>query len=300
MKKGIIALMVFMLLFCLAACGNDTPTASQEQNTKPTQGAIQTPTDRETNPTEPTQPQHTHDFETVMTEAGCESKGYTTYTCACGETYQGDWIDAMGHNFVDGVCSVCNEYDPAVATEPTEGMRPDFVAAMDAYVAFFEEYCDFMRAYLDNPSDPALLEEYIDFVQQYADTMEKLYAWETTDLNAEELKYYMDVVGRISQMVVDFVPQTNPDAPEEMRPEFKDAMDSYEAFCVEYCALLKQYYANPTDYTLLIQYSSMMTEYMEMTEKIQEWDNGELNTEEMKYYIEVTTRVSQMIVDAMP
>ena len=38
-----------------------------------------------------------------------------------------------------------------------------------------------------------------------------------------------------------------------MRPEFKEAMDAYEAFYKEYCELLKKYTANPTDFSILGQ-----------------------------------------------
>lgn len=36
-----------------------------------------------------------------------------------------------------------------------------------------------------------------------------------------------------------------------LRPEFKEAMDSYEAFYDEYCAFMKKYMKNPTDLKLL-------------------------------------------------
>lgn len=289
------------MLLSFAACGDDAPAPSQGPDSGPAPDAnAGQPTQPPMQPTEPTQ-QHTHEFEASVTSAECESRGFTTYTCACGESYQDDWVDATGHIFVDGQCFACGKTDPAgSATDPAEEMRPDFVAAMDSYIAFFEEYCDFMRSYMANPGNPGLAGEYIDFMQQYADTMAKLQAWENTDLNTEELKHYMEVVGEVSKVVADFIPLVNPGEPQSMRSEFKEAMDSYEVFCVEYCEMLKKYYSNPTDYTLLLQYTSMMTEYTEMAEKIQEWDNGGLNSEEMKYYIDVTTRVSQMLIDVMP
>ena len=83
-----------------------------------------------------------------------------------------------------------------------------------------------------------------------------------------------------------------------MRPEFKEAMDSYEEFYEEYCEVLKQYMEDPTDVTVLTQYSDLMQQSIEMAEKFEEWDNGELNTEELKYYVEVNGRVTQMLVEA--
>lgn len=84
---------------------------------------------------------------------------------------------------------------------------------------------------------------------------------------------------------------------EEMRPEFKEAMDSYEAFYDEYCEFMKKYNANPTDTELISSYSDIMTEMVEMTEKFEAWEENDLNTAELKYYIEVNNRVAQKLVE---
>ena len=56
------------------------------------------------------------------------------------------------------------------AEELVDGMRPEFKEAMDSYEAFYDEYCDFIKKYNDNPS---------------------------------ELKYYLDVNNRVMQNLVD-------------------------------------------------------------------------------------------------
>ena len=44
----------------------------------------------------------------VVTAPTCTEDGYTTYTCTvCGSAKKDDYVDATGHNYVDGVCSVC-------------------------------------------------------------------------------------------------------------------------------------------------------------------------------------------------
>ena len=55
---------------------------------------------------------HTHNYEAVVTAPTCTAGGYTTYTCECGETYVADETAALGHDFVEGVCSRCEEKDP--------------------------------------------------------------------------------------------------------------------------------------------------------------------------------------------
>lgn len=82
-----------------------------------------------------------------------------------------------------------------------------------------------------------------------------------------------------------------------LRPEFKEAMDSYEAFYTEYCDFMKKFSENPTDLTLLAKYGDMLAKATEMNEAFEAWDENELNTEELKYYLDVNTRVMQKMVD---
>ena len=42
-------------------------------------------------------PQHAHDYISNVTAPTCTENGYTTYTCACGESYIDDAVEAIGH-----------------------------------------------------------------------------------------------------------------------------------------------------------------------------------------------------------
>lgn len=84
-----------------------------------------------------------------------------------------------------------------------------------------------------------------------------------------------------------------------IRLEFKEAMDSYEAFYDEYCDFMKKYYANPTDRTLIDGYMDMLDRSVEMTEKFEAWDQSEMNDEELKYYLDVSNRVSKKMIDVI-
>ena len=57
-------------------------------------------------------PDSAHEYTTVVTAPTCTAQGYTTYTCACGDSYVGDYVDALGHSYVDGFCTRCGEADP--------------------------------------------------------------------------------------------------------------------------------------------------------------------------------------------
>lgn len=90
---------------------------------------------------------------------------------------------------------------------------------------------------------------------------------------------------------------TNKGSVEGMRPEFKEAMDSYEAFYDEYCDIMKKYSENPTDLKLLADYANVMAKAAEMTEKFDAWENNDLNDAELKYYLDVTNRVTKKLVE---
>ena len=55
---------------------------------------------------------HTHSYTAVVTAPTCMEKGYTTYTCACGDSYKKDFVSALGHDFKDGTCTRCGASDP--------------------------------------------------------------------------------------------------------------------------------------------------------------------------------------------
>ena len=54
-----------------------------------------------------------HSHEAVVTAPTCEDEGYTTYTCHCGDTYTDNKVAALGHTFIDSKCVNCDaEYVP--------------------------------------------------------------------------------------------------------------------------------------------------------------------------------------------
>ena len=51
--------------------------------------------------------EHEHVFSEQVVDATCESAGVIKFTCdECGESYEEE-IPALGHNYVNGVCSGC-------------------------------------------------------------------------------------------------------------------------------------------------------------------------------------------------
>ena len=45
---------------------------------------------------------HMHDYAVTVTAPTCTAKGYTTHTCACGDSYVDTYVDALGHAWDNG------------------------------------------------------------------------------------------------------------------------------------------------------------------------------------------------------
>ena len=82
-----------------------------------------------------------------------------------------------------------------------------------------------------------------------------------------------------------------------MRPEFKEAMDSYEAFYDEYCDFMQEFAADPTDMSLLSEYSDLVSQAADMDEKFAEWEDDDMNDAELEYYLEVSGRIVQRLAE---
>ena len=52
-----------------------------------------------------------HNYVATVTEPTCTAQGYTTYTCACGDSYVSDYVDAKGHSVATWTEDSCELYD---------------------------------------------------------------------------------------------------------------------------------------------------------------------------------------------
>ena len=73
---------------------------------------------------------HVHNYKSVVTAPTCVDKGFTTYTCNCGDTYVDDYTDALGHTFDDGgITKEPNHYEEGIKTYTCTECKETYVFA---------------------------------------------------------------------------------------------------------------------------------------------------------------------------
>lgn len=87
-------------------------------------------------------------------------------------------------------------------TADSTGIRPEVKDFLDSYESFMNEYCDFMEKYENSDDVASMLNDYTEYMKKYADFTQKMDDMGNSDLNTEELKYYLDVQNRVSQRLL--------------------------------------------------------------------------------------------------
>ena len=96
----------------------------------------------------------------------------------------------------------------ADATYGADYIRPEFQEFIDSYIAFYQEYADYMRLYNDDPTNLELLSGMSDLLNREADMTRAMDGWEAEDLTTAEQALLIDAeaeVLRISADVLDSV-----------------------------------------------------------------------------------------------
>lgn len=78
-----------------------------------------------------------------------------------------------------------------------------------------------------------------------------------------------------------------------IRPEFKEAMDSYAAFFDSYCDFMRSY--DSSDLTMMAKYADFMTKYADAMDKLDAVDESELTPEEDDYYIQTMAHINNSL-----
>lgn len=138
-------------------------------------------------------------------------------------------------------------------------------------------------------------------IAEFAEDTEELWNEVTALLNGDQSEAAPAEAAQTEEAAPAEIPaeQPAPEAPAQatdgIRPEFKEAMDSYEEFFDEYVAFMKSYMEDPL--SMMGEYASMMTQYAETMTALGALDDGTLSDEEALYYAEVTLRINQKLLE---
>ena len=91
---------------------------------------------------------------------------------------------------------------------------------------------------------------------------------------------------------------TQPARANGVSPEFKEAMDAYEAFFDEYIAFMDKYEQAGSPVSMLTDYLAFLQKYADTMQKFEEIDTDSLPDADAAYYIEVQLRVAKMLAGA--
>ena len=79
-------------------------------------------------------------------------------------------------------------------------------------------------------------------------------------------------------------------------PDFKAAMDSYEAFFDEYVEFMRKYKESDNSILMLADYTSFLTKYTQAMSDLEKMKTNDLSVEEFAYYTEVMLRINQKLL----
>ena len=222
------------------------------------------------------------------------------YDDAGGDVYDEIYDDLMGDLydvFYDGILK--DAYDTVDYSDWADTHSNEYDFWSDAHSDIYDEWSDFHSDIYDLWSD-VRGELWDDDLDRAAEKLADFRA------DLQSLKEESAQTGSAgSQAASSSAPAESTASgtvPEElvdgMRPDFKNAMDSYETFMGEYCDFMAKYNeSDGSDLSLLSDYASFLSQYAEMAESFETWDSEDLTDAETAYYLEVQTRVSQKLLE---
>ena len=84
---------------------------------------------------------------------------------------------------------------------------------------------------------------------------------------------------------------------EGVTPEFKELMDSYEEFVDEYCEFMEEYEDSDDIMSMMDDYTEYMQKLADYSEKLDAYDEDDMSDADLSYYLEVTNRCNQKLLE---
>ncbi len=191
------------------------------------------------------------------------------------------------------------------AEETAEEIDAQFKENVDTCEQFLTAYAALLKKISDGDTSAETMETYSQALENYTKVSEWLNSVDRDKLNAAEAAYYNDAMVRMAGKLTEiaaFKPAETAAEPEEetadesyIDPEFKAAMDSYEAFFDEYIELTNRISSGNSSADTMMQYANYMAKYADVMQKLEDINEDELTAAELLYYEEVMLRITQKL-----
>lgn len=209
------------------------------------------------------------------------------------EIYDGI-LDDMYDDFYDGI--IDDAYDTVPYKDWSDARSDEYDLWSDTRSGAYDEWSDFRSDVYDFWSDMRS-EMWDDDIERAREKMEDFLEDINALKNEEEHSAAKDETESEKSTAKQPEEAVDSELVDGMRPEFKSAMDSYEAFYDEYCEFMVEFNENPSDTKLLTKYADMMSKLYEINGAFEEWDEDEMNDVELKYYMEVSGRITEKLLE---
>ena len=118
MKKLVIMLLALALCLGLCACGEAPEPIASIPNELPSGPDA---SEGGSGEKDPENTEHIHSYKKDVVAPDCVNPGYTIHTCECGDTFESDTVEALGHTWVDATCTAPKTCSVCAATEGDVG-----------------------------------------------------------------------------------------------------------------------------------------------------------------------------------
>lgn len=200
--------------------------------------------------------------------------------------------------------SVQEKAEETPAAEQQEEIDADFRESVDYCEGFINAYAELIGKISAGDTSEETMETYTKSQETYTKVSEWLSSVNTDKLNSAEAEYYESAMARIAGemlQITSFKPAETKEPEKEtadesyIRPEFKEAMDSYEAFFDEYIALTEKISKGDSSTETMLAYTQYLAKYADVMQKLDEINEDELTAAELLYYEEVMLRITQKL-----
>lgn len=88
-----------------------------------------------------------------------------------------------------------------------------------------------------------------------------------------------------------------PESKSGIDPDLKNFLDEYEEFMDGYVEFMKKYSASDDTFSMMADYLEMLNKYAEFSEACEKYDTDDMSDAELAYYLEVTGRIQNKLLE---